>query len=143
MKVRVWNGDRSECLGVGEYNEKVKVYFVHMPDGGLQSLKNAEVEPPPEMVPEGAEVIEMDNPKIVLESGEVVYGCQTWWHPIETETKILEALGEIVDDDAIPEWLDTHNTAFEGRTPRSLLERGDFQPLLEMIHRLGSGEPSS
>ena len=54
-----------------------------MPDGNLQSLHNAEEEPPPDMVPEGAEVhCTEDNPKIRLDSGRVVYGCQVYWEPI-------------------------------------------------------------
>ena len=83
MRVRVHDGSGEKLLGDGTYEGNVKVYFVSMPDGSLQSLKDAEQEPPPEMVPEGAEVIcSEDNPKIRLDSGEVVYGCQVWWSEI-------------------------------------------------------------
>jgi hypothetical protein len=86
MRVDVWNGDRTECLGQGDYNEVTTVYFIkkveYNSDDGepylvLSSLQNAEEKP------EGLsddEVLTMhDCPKIVLDSGKVVYGCQVWW----------------------------------------------------------------
>jgi hypothetical protein len=83
QRVRVWNGDKSEFLGEGNYVGDVSVYFFRMPDGSLQSLKNAEIEPSEDLVPEGAVVVESDgNPKIVLDSGQTVYGCQVWWEPV-------------------------------------------------------------
>ena len=86
MRVRVHDGSGENLLGEGTYEGNVKVYFFQMPDGNLQSLQNAEEEPSPEMIPEGAELIcTDDNPKIRLDSGEVVYGCQVWWSPIEEE----------------------------------------------------------
>jgi hypothetical protein len=89
MRVNVWNGDRTKFLGLGNYEEDVVVYFMEMPDGSLQSLKNAEERP--DMVPEGAKVILSEgNPKIVLDSGRVVYGCQVWWSPSEEVEEIEE-----------------------------------------------------
>lgn len=83
-RVRVHDGSGEKLLGEGTYVGDVAVYFIHMPDGSLRSLSNAEEEPPPEMVPEGAEVISStDNPKIVLDNGRTVYGCQVWWEPID------------------------------------------------------------
>jgi len=144
MKVRVWNGDQSECLGIGDYDEDVAVYFIHMPDGSLRSISNAEQEPTPDMIPEGAQVIKSDdNPKIVLENGEVVYGCQTWWHPLEREAEIINKLAEVVNEQTIPEWLEKPNESFSGRKPQELLEKGEFSPFLAMIYQLRSGEPSS
>jgi hypothetical protein len=83
-RVRVWNGDRSEYLGEGNYVGNVNVYFIQMPDGSLQSNGNAEVEPTD--VPEGGVVRKAGkNPKIVLDNGQTVYGCQVWWEPVEEE----------------------------------------------------------
>ncbi len=83
MRVRVHDGSGEKLLGEGTYEGDVSVYFIVMPDGSLRSLSNAEEEPPPEMVPEGGEVVKTDdNPKIRLDTGEVVYGCQVWWEPI-------------------------------------------------------------
>lgn len=84
MRVLVHSGDGETLLGEGTYEGNTKVYFMVMPDGSLQSLQNAEIEPPADEVPEGAEVVcSEDNPKIRLDNGQVVYGCQTWWTPIE------------------------------------------------------------
>lgn len=84
MRVVVTDGFQKNLLGEGTYEGRVKVYCFIMPDGSLESLENAEEEPPPEMVPEGAEVYcTEDNPKIRLDSGKVVYGCQCYWRPIE------------------------------------------------------------
>lgn len=83
-RVRVWNGDRSEYLGEGNLVGNVKVYAIQMPDGSLQSSSNAEIEPDPSEVPEGGVVRSVgNNPKIVLDNGQTVYGCQVWWEPAE------------------------------------------------------------
>jgi hypothetical protein len=87
MRVRVWNGDQSEYLGEGNYLGEVTVYYIVMPDGSLRSCSNAEEQPPQEMIPPGATVqAAPGNPKIVLDSGEVVYGCQVWWEPAEKKS---------------------------------------------------------
>lgn len=79
-RVKVWNGDQSEYLGEGDYVGNVKVYFVRMEDGSIQSNRNAEEKPDPANLPEGADIIKAGkNPKIVLDNGETVYGCQVWW----------------------------------------------------------------
>ena len=84
IRVRVHDGSGDVLLGEGTYEGNVKVYFMVMPDGSLQSLENAELEPPAEQIPAGAEVVcTDDNPKIRLDSGQVVYGCQVWWEAIE------------------------------------------------------------
>ena len=89
VRVKVWNGDKSEYLGEGDYNEDVTVYFIGMPDGSIRSMPNAEEEPPFWEVPEGGKVMKTDgNPKIILDKdSNVVYGCQVWWEPLhEMET---------------------------------------------------------
>jgi hypothetical protein len=89
MRVKVYNGDNSKFLGLGNYVDDVVVYFIHMPDGSLRSTSNAEQPPVAEMVPEGAEVIKSEgNPKIVLDNGTVVYGCQVWWEPVVETVEI-------------------------------------------------------
>lgn len=80
--VVVWNGNRTELLGEGKYAGEATVYFIRMPDGSLRSSKNAEIEP--EDIPEGATVVcSENNPKLILNDGQVVYGCQVWWEPIK------------------------------------------------------------
>jgi len=84
LRVDVWNGDRSEHLGKGTYTENVTVYFIRKPDGSLSSAPNAEREPTEEENPDGFPVREApNNPKIILDSGRTVYGCQVWWQPID------------------------------------------------------------
>ena len=82
MRVDVYCGDNHESLGQGNYVENVTVYYLRMPNGSLVSLANAEEEPEPYQIPQGAEMQKtIDNPKIILDNGDVVYGCQVWWNP--------------------------------------------------------------
>ena len=79
-RVEVWNGDKSEFLGKGRYVGDVKVYFVRLEDGTIVSNRNAEEQPNPELIPYGADIIKAGkNPKIILDNGNIVYGCQVWW----------------------------------------------------------------
>lgn len=86
-RVRVHNGDGSKLLGMGTYEKNVEVYFVHKKDGYIQSLHNAEKKPTDEelaeLLKEGDELIcSPDNPRIKLDNGDVVYGCQVWWEVV-------------------------------------------------------------
>jgi len=84
MRVQVYGGNGVKDLGRGTFNERVNVYLFWMPDGSIKSLSDCEKEPTTEekeaIEAEGGilEVAE-DNPKIVLDTGEVKYGCQVWW----------------------------------------------------------------
>lgn len=81
-RVKVHSGDGQKFLGEGKYVGDVTVWFMRMPDGSLRSLKDAEKKPLRHETPPGAMLLESpDNPKIVLDSGDVVYGCQVWWEP--------------------------------------------------------------
>ena len=83
-RVKVWSGDKSELLGEGNYVGDVSIYVVEMEDGSLLSRENAEIEP--DNVPEGGKVKKIkNNPKIVLDNGETVYGCQVWWEEIKKQ----------------------------------------------------------
>jgi len=87
VRVKVRSGDGKTSLGEGDYVGDVTVYFFRLPDTSLRSMKNCEVEPTDELLEEmrsvGAELCSMpDNPKIILDSGETVYGCQVWWERI-------------------------------------------------------------
>ncbi|RDJ35539.1 MAG: hypothetical protein DWQ19_12035 [Crenarchaeota archaeon] len=97
MRVDVYNGDKSEHLGEGVYSEEADVHVIEMPDGTLSSLENAEAPPDASLIPEGARVLVVkDNPKIVLDDGRVVYGCQVWWHPIFTD-EVSQRVEEMTD----------------------------------------------
>jgi len=78
QRVQVHSGDGKTLLGNGTYVGEVAVYVVRG-EGFIRSAPNAEE------IPMGMEhLAEMipSNPKIILDSGEVVYGCQVWWAPI-------------------------------------------------------------
>ena len=83
MRVRVFDGAGENLIGEGTYEGEVTVYYIQHAAGHLTSMRNAEEEPPDDMVPPGARVVSsLNNPKIRLDSGDVVYGCQVWWEPI-------------------------------------------------------------
>lgn len=80
-RVLVRSGDGLTYLGLGTYEGEVPVY-VWWDGEALRSQKIAEV--PPDPAPDDTKVRRIDkNPKIRLDSGEIVYGCQVWWGPVE------------------------------------------------------------
>ncbi len=81
VRVKVQSGDGSEDLGEGTLVGFVPVYIFRHGAGSLLSFSMAEEKPPHALEGE-LEKIE-GNPKIVLDSGRTVYGCQVWWEPIE------------------------------------------------------------
>jgi DNA-binding transcriptional regulator YiaG len=56
--------------------------------------------------------------------------------------RFQERLAEVVDPEAIPEWLDTPNEAFDGLKPLEVIERGEIDRLWNMIFYLESGVAS-
>ena len=81
-KVLVRDGSGQKILGYGKYVGSTKVWVLQMPDGSLRSAPNAEAMP--QNVPPGAKLYQTDNnPKIILDDGRVVYGCQVWWEPVD------------------------------------------------------------
>lgn len=52
-------------------------------------------------------------------------------------------LSRIVKEDFIESWLQKPNVAFNNRKPIDLIDEDNYEPLYDMIYRLGSGEPSS
>lgn len=88
-RVDVWAGDEQTCLGQGTYVENVTVYAVRSNansprrgDSHIVTFPNPQVRPTEEQIAsvEDPEILELhDNPKIVLDDGTVVYGCQVWW----------------------------------------------------------------
>ncbi len=53
-----------------------------------------------------------------------------------------ERLVEVVRPEAIPQWLDTPNPAFDGLKPLEVVERGEIDRLWNMIFYLESGVAS-
>lgn len=99
VRVHVHSGDGKTDLGEGRYVGDVKVYcFLHKSDMHIRSMHDAESPPSEELIEtlkkEGFIYQEIgQNPKIVLDSGDTVYGCQVWWEPIKKEKKEKETNG--------------------------------------------------
>ena len=53
--------------------------------------------------------------------------------------RFRERLSEVVSSDAIPRWLDSPNSAFDGLKPIEVIERGEIDRLWDMIFYLESG----
>lgn len=102
-RVKVWNGDRSEFLGEGVYVGNVTVYFVNT-ENGIVSASNAEEKP--EGIPEEQIIETPNNPKIVLDDGRVVYGCQVWWEIIKDSSN-----NQTKDSSNYQKWLGPKNKA--------------------------------
>lgn len=55
--------------------------------------------------------------------------------------RIVEALSEVISEEAIGEWLTTPNDAFDGLKPLEIIERGEADRIWQMIFMLRSGTP--
>src|SRR2546423_1479890 len=53
--------------------------------------------------------------------------------------RLLERLGEVVQPEAVPQWLEVPNPAFEGLKPLEVIERGEVDRLWTMLFYLESG----
>ncbi len=78
-RVRVWKQDKSKYLGEGTFVGTATIYIIRVVGG---TLVNLDPEVRPELPEHIGHVIEelRDMPKILLDSGEFVYGCFLQWH---------------------------------------------------------------
>lgn len=53
--------------------------------------------------------------------------------------RVIDALGEVIQQDAIGPWLEQPNNAFGGLKPREVIERGEVDRIWQMIFFLRSG----
>ena len=87
LRVDVFDGSGKNHLGQGTIVGFVDVYI--MRDGlGISSATNAETKP--DEIPDDAIEKITGNPKILLDSGKTVYGCQTWWKPIDEPKEVQQ-----------------------------------------------------
>jgi hypothetical protein len=56
--------------------------------------------------------------------------------------RLEERLAEVVEPEAIPQWLETPNPAFDGLKPLEVIERGEIDRLWDMIFYLEWGVAS-
>tara|TARA_Y100000034_G_scaffold67850_1_gene81892 strand:+ start:537 stop:887 length:351 start_codon:yes stop_codon:yes gene_type:complete len=85
QRVKVWNGDQSEYLGEGTLEGEVEIYGI-ITSSGLTSLADPTQEPHPSQIPANGKLHRGKSPKILLDDGRVVFGCQTWWQAIGPDT---------------------------------------------------------
>ena len=55
--------------------------------------------------------------------------------------RVVDALAEVIQKDAIGPWLEQPNSAFEGLKPIEVIERGEVDRIWQMIYHLRSGAP--
>ena len=84
-----------ERVGAISHTKKGTAYFF-----GYGTYDGDEV-PPPGIQIMGVELYEMEltNPKIILDSGDVVWGCECWWGSEESVRKNLLSFKHVVDVD--------------------------------------------
>lgn len=75
-----------------------------------------------------------------IEAGKKAPG-EAFKRQLEEVTRLVEALEDIMEPDAIGPWLETPNQAFEGHKPMELIERGEIDRLWEMVFHLRAGLP--
>lgn len=89
MRVFVVSGDQRAILGEGTLVGYATVYGFRNRDGTRLTIPS---QPETPLTPfqvqlnrfRGLSPIRMtDNPKIQLDDGTIVYGCQVWWGPLE------------------------------------------------------------
>lgn len=56
--------------------------------------------------------------------------------------RVIDALGEVIQKDAIGPWLEQPNEAFDGLKPMEVIERGEVDRIWQMIFYLRSGVAS-
>lgn len=56
--------------------------------------------------------------------------------------RVIDALAEVIQKDAIGPWLNQPNEAFDGLKPIEVIERGEVDRIWQMIFFLKSGVPS-
>lgn len=86
-RVRVWS-EQSGFLGEGMHAGTATVYLFRTDGDHLFFVGNPSKMPADYLIEEvrrmGGELeIVEDNPRILLDSGDIVYGCQVWWEFVE------------------------------------------------------------
>lgn len=56
--------------------------------------------------------------------------------------RVVDALGDVIQKDAIAPWLEKPNSAFDGLKPIEVIERGEVDRIWQMIYYLRSDVPS-
>ena len=56
--------------------------------------------------------------------------------------RVIDALGEVIQKNAIGPWLEQPNEAFDGLKPMEVIERGEVDRIWQMIYYLRSGVPA-
>lgn len=155
-RVRVLSGDCETKLGEGVFVGDVPLFFFRSMDGSsLESESNPEERPSDELIQHmkgrGFYLESTDrNPKIVLDTGKVVYGCQVWWEPVEHQVidhqpidpekaaRMKELWEETKNDLALCEQEAPITTEFIVGIPGSLKAATIFQEIVVLIRSKNS-----
>lgn len=87
-RVKVLEGDGTDA-GEGVFEGLADVWVAITADGDLLSATDATKKP---KVAKGCRVVKFhENPKIRLDSGRVVYGCQVFWTPVKVTETVFTA----------------------------------------------------
>ena len=89
IRVIVYDGTQRNLLGYGWHVDNVTVYAFDMGEY-LLSLEDCEENPSEDLIQkaeaQGGKLIQIENnPKIILDSGPTVYGCQVWFGPVDSD----------------------------------------------------------
>ncbi len=74
------------------------------------------------------------------EGGEKLSDSAT--RAVTAVTRLLQALAEAVHKDAIADWMETPNEAFDNLKPVEVMERGESDRIWRMVFYIGSGTVS-
>lgn len=83
-RVKVWDHKQEEYWGEGTYLKEVEVYAAVMPNGEIFTTESPE-EDPENDIPEGSKIEKLMTSKIILDTDEIVYGCQIWFEKIDSD----------------------------------------------------------
>lgn len=88
------NGKPGDRVGAISHSDQGKVFFF-----GYGAFKGYEV-PPPGITFMGIDLNEIkhENPRIDLDNGKTVWGCECWWGPEDLVKKMLEGREIILVD---------------------------------------------
>jgi len=83
-RVRVKDGHGKEDLGLGTYLGEADVVVAQTLDGSILTSDDPEHKAPHLAdLPAGSQIVHVkNNPKIRLDDGRIVYGCQVWWEAV-------------------------------------------------------------
>ena len=88
-RVGAISGKVDDCIEYFGYGVYEGEYLVDRKAGGLASFMWAAYDDPESGLSEEARKAILLNPKIRLDNGDIIWGCECWWAPEEHVKKML------------------------------------------------------